>query len=201
MTKLGTVIFSLIGLLFLGGIALLLRLALRDTSNVKDALARAGWTLSDGSSPIVWTAQRTHDGIATSIVVKRGGVRTQTTWTEVSVPTDTGALEVLVTKQVPAMLSADGLVASFLGQKTPPKWNDGSASFRASCEAWASEPAAASRFLTSAAQERLVTAASAIGPLLGVHFADGAITARMSGELDDPKALEAVVSLVESLRP
>jgi hypothetical protein len=198
MTKLGSILFWTLGLLFLGGIALMVRLALRGTGNVRDALREGGWAVSDGQSPVRWTAQRARNGVTTSIEQPQAGVKL-TVWTEVRVPIDAQGAEVLVTKKVPSLLSADGVLASFLGQRTPPKWDAGTPAFRECCDTWATDQQAAARWLTPRAQE-LLQGGMNLPQLVGVHFGEGSITARIAGDLDDPKLLEEVVSLVERLQ-
>lgn len=199
MTRLGSIIFTVIGVLFVGFVALMIRLALRGSGNARKALEDGGWTLAEGQRPVRWSATRTRGGLTTTLEVKQSGVKQQSVWTELSVPVALGG-EVLVTKRAPALLSADGLLASFLGAKTPPKWGGGTAAFRDALDAWATDDATGARLLTDAKQGALVAASARLTPLLGVHFADGRVMARLSGEVEDAALVEEVVALLVLLR-
>jgi hypothetical protein len=198
MTRFGTILFTVLGLLFAGGVALMIWLALRGTANVRATLAQTGWTVRDGQSPVRWTALRTRDGLTTTVEQRQGGVKTLTVWTEVRVPADTRGVEVLITPRAPALLSADGALSSWLGQRTPPKWTGRVPAFGEACDAWATDSAAGERWLTPAAQALLLGATN-LRQLVGVHIVEGTITARIAGDLDDPKLVEEVCDLVARL--
>jgi hypothetical protein len=198
MTRLGSIIFTVIGVLFVGFVALMIRLALRGGGNARKALEDGGWTLADGQRPVRWSATRTRDGVTTTLEVKQSGVKQQSVWTELSVPV-VGSGEVLVTRRAPAMLSADGVVASVFGAKSPPRWGGGTPAFRDALDAWATDDATGARLLTDAKQGALVAASARLTPLLGVHFANGRVMARLSGEVEDAALVEGVVTLLEAL--
>lgn len=202
MTRLGTIIFAVIGVLFIGFVALVLRLALRGSGsgNAREALEASGWTFAEAQRPVRWSASRTRGGVTTTLEVKQSGVKQRSVWTELWVPAELPGGEVLVTRHAPALLSADGLLASMLGAKMPPKWGGGSTAFRDGLDAWATDEATGARLLSDAKQGALVAASARLTSLQGVHFADGRVTARLWGEVEDAAPVEEVATLLATLR-
>lgn len=200
MTRLGTIVFSAIGLAFVAFVALMIRLALRSgpTTN-RDELAKAGWAVAEGSGNVRWRASRELAGVTATVTVTQTGTRTRSSRTLVELPA-TGPGELLVTRKGPALLAVDGALASAIGFTPPPRWTAGSADFHDVADAFATDDATGARWLTAASQAQLASALRRVEPLLGVSRAQGRWTAQLSGEIADPVVIDGVVALLVALR-
>lgn len=201
MTPLGRLIFGVIGLLFIGGIAAAIWWGLSAAGAVRDKLGKDGWKiepLAGGGNN--WIARGTTRGLAATIEVRASGARQRRVQTSVRLPLDTGKADVLVTPRMPGFLASDGALAAALGFAPPPRWAGGTAAFRDACDAFASEEQAALRWLPEASQTALVAYNRGASRPVSIRFFDGAIEARVGDAPESPQQLDALLGLLVALR-
>ncbi len=200
MTPLGKLIFSGIGLLFLAGIALMVRLALRGTDAVRPKLSEKGWTVNDGPSAGDWTASRTKNGLTTNVAVSHSGVRQRSVWTSLKVSADTAQDDVLVTAKLPGFLAPDGVIAEAFGFKAPPGYAGGSPEFRAAYDVYASDSQAAERWLSGRVERAFLDYARSYGRGPSVRVFGGSIEARWAQSPASSQQVEDAAGLIEIIR-
>ena len=201
MTPLGTLIFSVIGALFVAAVGAAVWWGVRSASAVTAALQRDGWTIERPQHGATnWIARRVKAGIAASVEVTATGVQEKTVWTRVRMAADTGADDVLVERKMPGFLAADGAVAAAFGFKPPPRWDRGSPAFAADYNAYAASEGAAARWLSPANQSAIVDYNHTAPRKVSVRFFEDALEARWAQEPQDAAQIEGVVALLDRLR-
>lgn len=202
MTSLGTLIFSVIGALFVAGVAAAIWWGMRSASALDDALKREGWQLErqDSGSTVKRIARRSRAGVAASIEVISSGVKTRSVWTHVRVSVETGNDDVLVERKVPAFMAADGVLASSIGFTPPPRWEGAAPAFAADHNCYASSEAAARRWLTAANQQAILDYHEHESQRISIRVYEGTLEARWAREPADVAQINAVLALLELLR-
>ena len=202
MTPLGTLVFSAVGVLFVGGVVALIWWAVRGNDAMVDALRRDGWSVTQSQPGTVtkWSARRIRDGVTGDIEVTARGVKNKTVWTRIRVNADTGEADVLVERKMPGFLASDGVLADMLGFKPPPRWNGANSAFAVDHQAYASGDSAAARWLSEINQSAIVDFNQTASHRVSIRFHGGAIEARWAEEPRDAAQIESVVALLHKLR-
>lgn len=201
MTPLGTLIFSVIGVLFVAAVGAAIWWAMRGANAMTDALRRDGWAIEKPQrGNTKWIARRTRAGVAACVEVTASGIEIKTVWTRVRMTTDTGADDVLVERKSLGFLAADGALATAAGFKPPPGWNGGSPAFMADYNAYASSDGAATRWLSPANQSAIIDYNNTAPRKVAVRYFENAIEARWGQEPQNAEQVESLVALLDALR-
>lgn len=201
MTPLGTLIFGVIGALFVAAVGAAIWWAMRGANAMNDALQRDGWAIEKPQhGNTKWIARRTKAGVAALVEVTASGIEIKTVWTSVRMTTDTGADDVLVERKSLSFLAADGVLATAAGFKPPPSWNGGSPAFMADYNAYASSASAAARWLSPENQSAIIDYNKTVPRKVAVRFFENSIEARWAQEPRDAAQIEGIVALLDILR-
>lgn len=201
MTPLGTLIFGVIGALFVAAVGAAIWWAMRGATAMTDALRRDGWAIEKPQyGNTKWIARRTKSGVAARVEVTASGIEIKTVSTSVRMTADTGADDVLVERKLLGFLAADGALATATGFKPPPRWNGGSPAFMADYNAYASSDGAAARWLSPANQSAIIHYNKTAPRKVSVRFFENAIEARWGQEPQNAEQIESVVALLDVLR-
>jgi len=178
MTRLGTLIFSALGLLFVAFVAGMIWLATRGDRQARATLEAHGWTFSgnEGSGP---------DGVR--VEERHAGVKTQTTVLEVWVAVDDAKAQVVVVRPGQSL---------FGGAQLPAAWPG----FQGGADAFATDDASARRWLPPKSQAAIVERFAAVPRMVSVRVRDGRLTVVLQGGVEDAAAIESAAALVLALR-
>ncbi len=201
MTPLGTLVFGVIGALFVAAVGAAIWWAMRGANAMNDALRRDGWAIEKPQhGSVKWIARRTKAGVATHVEVTASGLEIKTVWTSVRMTTDTGTDDVLVERRSLGFLAADGTLAAATGFKPPPDWKGGSPAFMADYNAYASSDSAAARWLSPANQSAIMDYNKTAPRKVAVRFFENSIEARWAREPQNAQQIEGIVALLDLLR-
>lgn len=196
MTPLGTILFSILGLLFVGFVGGMVWLAFRDERAIATRLADDGWTIERSPSATVrWRA--TQNGA--TIEVATSGRKNISVWSSVRLPRDTGTDDVIVTRKMPAALALDGALVALFAADLPPRWSEASPDLTSECDVFANDAAAGTRWLSPDNRAAFLAYQRTHRPL-SIRFHAGAIEARWAEAPRDAQQLLDVVALLRALR-